>query len=138
MSDAEDRAIHRESLRDIQEINETAGMDTTVVIFRKWPASDGGGIIALFPYEPASPDGSQWCQSYMHVGQHGRAAYFPVIDGTRPASPEEYAALKRELESEPFNYRLTVRQRTPHDAGDVRTAAWRKLRARGAEGGNIP
>jgi hypothetical protein len=111
----------------------TADTDATVVIFRKWPAREGGGVIALFPYEPANLSDPAMCESYEHVGQHGAANYYGVIDRTKPASPDEYAALKRELESEPFNYQLTVRQRTPHDASQVRTEAWRKMRERGSD-----
>jgi hypothetical protein len=108
----------------------TPGTETTVVIFRKWPASDGG-IIALFPYEPADVEDPMWAGSYMDQGGYGRANYWIVMDGTSPASPDEYAALQRELESEPLNYRLTVRVRTPKDASAVRTAAWRKMREAG-------
>jgi hypothetical protein len=111
----------------------TADTDPTVVIFRKWPAREGGGIIALFPYEPASVTDPAICDSYEHVGQHGAANYYAVIDSTYPAFASEYAALKSELESEPYNYVLTVRVRTPKDASTVRTEAWRKMRAHGQE-----
>ncbi len=42
----------------------------TKVIFRKWPKSQGGGVIALFPQLPASYSGHM-CESYEHIGQHG-------------------------------------------------------------------
>jgi hypothetical protein len=113
---------------------DTADTEPAVVIFRKWPPSDGGGIIALFPYMPADVENPMWAGSYMDQGGYGRANYWVVMDGTSPASPGEYAALKAELESEPYSLRLAVRLRTPHDAGDVRTAAWRRLRGQYAAG----
>jgi hypothetical protein len=109
----------------------TAGTDPTVVIFRKWPAREGGGIIALFPYESASVVNPYVCQSYEHVGQHGAADCQGVISRTRPASPDEYAALMRELESAPYHYVFDVRKRTPRDATSVLVEAARKRRERG-------
>lgn len=94
----------------------------TDVIFRKWPDSEGGGVIALFPCEPGTNDPAT-CQSFEHVGQHGPANPGWVIDRTRPATPAEYAALKRELESPPYSYSLTVHQRTPHNAARIRGQA---------------
>ncbi len=93
------------------------------VIFRKfldWDEDElGDGIIALFPDLPG--DGrAGMCQSYMHVGQHG-AASLRLIGGeprtTRPATPGEYAALQRELEAPPYEYKLAVILRTPRGAG---------------------
>lgn len=60
------------------------------VIFRKFPDGD---IIAFFPELPANRGKML---SYMRVGQHGEAdsnyaAY------TKPATPEEFAALEKEL-----------------------------------------
>jgi hypothetical protein len=93
--------------------------ERTVVMFRKWPEREGGDVIALFPYVPAD-DYGLYCQSFMHLGQHARANLGRVIEVTRPATPDEYAALRRELESPPYGYRLAVRLRTPHDASEVR------------------
>lgn len=86
--------------------------DPTVVVFRKWPE---GGVIALFPEE-------LWngvsCSSFEHVGQHGAADYGGVIRRTTPATPEEYAELKWELESAPYKYVLRVVKRfTPKRGG---------------------
>jgi hypothetical protein len=80
--------------------------DPTLVVFRKW-RDHYGGIIALFPEDV---DGG-FCSSYEHVGQHGDASYSGVIRQTTPATPEEYADLKRELESAPYNYDLRVVKR---------------------------
>jgi hypothetical protein len=65
----------------------------TRVIFRTWP---NGDVIALMPDEDF--DGRR-CTSYMHLGQHGGASYPLVVRLTRPATPEEYGPLLRELES---------------------------------------
>jgi hypothetical protein len=80
----------------------------TVVIFRKWSKKEGGGILALFPYEQASP---RFCSSFEHIGQHGGADLLGCIQRTKLATQEEYTSLKRELESAPYRYRLEVRKR---------------------------
>lgn len=81
----------------------------TRVVFRKWyRKTDGNGVIALFPDDKQD---SWMIQSYEHEGQHGAADYTGVVRRTKPATPEEYAALKRELESPPFDYVLRVVQR---------------------------
>lgn len=77
----------------------------TLVIFRKWV---GGEIIALFP---ENDEGFGECTSYEHIGQHAGAHYAGVVASTKPATPEEYADLKRELESYPYGYKLKVRRR---------------------------
>ena len=77
----------------------------TIVIFRKF--IDQGDVIALFPAEINYPIGN--CESYQHVGQHGRADYNHCIDITTAATPKEYKALKRELEG--LGYDLDVKKR---------------------------
>lgn len=80
----------------------------TKVIFRKF--RNNGEIIALFPEEPGTLD-IDTCSSYMHNGQHASASV-RLIDITDPAKPEEYADLKRELESlSPEPYDLEVRKK---------------------------
>lgn len=79
----------------------------TPVIFRVWPKSEGGGVIALFPTCPAQHQGYS-VDSYEHIGQHGSADLHGVIGRTRLATPQEYAALKRELEATPYKYKLKV------------------------------
>jgi hypothetical protein len=90
----------------------------TQVIFRVWTgknAIDGSdNVIALFPNEPGAHRKNGTLVSYEHVGQHGEADYYTVMSGTRPAAPAEYKALKRELESEPFNYNFEIRTRHPN------------------------
>jgi hypothetical protein len=85
--------------------------DKTVVVFRMWKA-EPKGCFALFPFVPHDRNGL-YCESYEHVGQHGGADYSGCIADSRPATPAEYAALKRELESPPYEYRLIVRKRKP-------------------------
>lgn len=72
------------------------------VIFKRWP---GGGIIAVFPARAAGAGASSLCASFEHIGQHG-AADVGRMARLRPASSEEYAELRQELESPPYNYRL--------------------------------
>ena len=93
--------------------------DVTLCIFRRW-RSGRKEVIALFPEEPHDPNGFQ-CDSYMHTGQHGGADYTGCITATRPASLDEpdVAALRRELEGEPFNYKLEIRKKAP--GGSYRT-----------------
>jgi hypothetical protein len=101
------------------------GGDITPVIFRVWPKSEGGDVIALFPTIPYDRRGYE-CQSYQHVGQHGGADCAGVIRRTRAAKPEEYAALKRELESPPFEYKLKVYAREARGLREARMKAARE------------
>lgn len=84
----------------------------TLVLFRvynKTADDEGGDVIAVFPEIPES---NGCVSSYVHNGQHG-ACSRGVVDVTRPATPEEYAPLKRELEAEPYRYNLKVGKRWP-------------------------
>lgn len=73
------------------------------VIFKK----ERGGIFAAFPTLPGSLDPLTMC-SYAHIGQHS-SAHESYIAEAKPAHPEEYADLKRELEQ--IGYRLKIRRR---------------------------
>lgn len=87
----------------------TKDTDKTIVIFRVWKSGYGkGNVIALFPNVPA--DENNLVSSFEHVGQHGAADYHHCIRMTRPATPAEYADVKRELETE-YGYNLDVRKR---------------------------
>lgn len=86
--------------------------EITDVIFRVWKRQ--GGVIALFP---GIDEGNGKISSYEHHGQHGGADYMGVMGLTRPAKPAEYASLKRELESPPYNYRFRVMQRRQRGGG---------------------
>jgi hypothetical protein len=91
--------------------------DKTKVIFRKWK---NGTIDALFPELPHDPNGFT-CVAYSHVGQHSGADYHGVISQTKPAAPDEYAALARELTR--IGYALDVVKREPRGAYQTRRAA---------------
>lgn len=69
------------------------------VVFRKYPKrrdGTGGDILAIL-LDCDSHLGMTAC--YQHLGQHGEGRYFHMMATTKPATPEEYAALKRELEA---------------------------------------
>jgi hypothetical protein len=102
--------------------------DTIPVIFRVFPKKEGGDVVALFPTLPGT---HEWwtCSSYMHVGQHGGADCRGLISMTRPATPDEYAALKRELESPPYEYRLKVVRRVSRAMIVARRRTYEKLSA---------
>jgi len=87
----------------------------TKVIFRKFKSGDfKGDIIALFPEIAATLPGYT-CQSYLHVGQHGSAGPMLIVNCTKPATPEEYADLQKEL-TEQIGYTLrTVKRFTYSD-----------------------
>lgn len=93
-------------------------MDTneTAVIFRKWR---NGDIIALFPHHPGT-NNPDTCLSYEHIGQHGSCSPLLCSAHTTPATSEEYAPLKEELET--IGYRLRVLRRMPNNARNVRRA----------------
>ncbi len=83
----------------------------TPVLFRVYraPKSHGDDVTAVFPCEPAAlHDYSMTC--YAHVGQHGACSH-GWYNKTRPAKPEEYADLQRELESAPYGYKLKIYRR---------------------------
>jgi hypothetical protein len=86
----------------------TTMTEVTPVLFRVWDKPNSG-VIALFPDDVVDDEGH--VGSYEHVGQHGGANYHLVMAASRPALPAEYAALKKELESAPYEYRFRVYQR---------------------------
>lgn len=94
----------------------------TPVIFRKYA---NGQVIALFPADCGTND-PYTCSSYMHVGQHGSADPLGVIEDTVPATPEEFAALKQELESEPYRYAFKIYKRLSFKFLEIRRNALRK------------
>jgi hypothetical protein len=79
--------------------------DVTRVIFRRW--KDNGDVIAVLLDVPAN-HGRVVC--YEHVGQHGEGDWYAIVSQTTPATPEEYAALSRELTKQ-VGYSLAVRRR---------------------------
>ncbi len=100
----------------------------TKVVFRKRSKREGGDIVALMFEEL----GSYCCDTfgcYQHVGQHG-VADMGIVHKTKLAKPDEYANLKRELESEPYNYRFRVYKRIPRSAYYARGRQLDELRKR--------
>ena len=69
---------------------------TIDVMFRKY-RDKSAEILAVFPYE-AHDLYSDFVICYAHVGQHGGAQMEHVHSATRPAKPDEYADLYRELQ----------------------------------------
>lgn len=103
----------------------------TIVLFRvKRGKQYAGEVTAVFPCEPWSSAYDMTC--YAHVGQHG-ACDMGWYAQTRPATPAEYADLKRELESygsaPEDHYDLDVRQRMPADALMRRKAEMARMNA---------
>lgn len=80
----------------------------TIVVFRVWPPSQGGDVLALFP--ELEHHGGSLCVSYQHIGQHAGASYHHCISYTRPATEAEYAPLLRELRDIGYD-NLIIRQR---------------------------
>ncbi len=95
----------------------------TKTVFRTWRRK-GGETIALFPEIPYDIHGHH-CESYMHTGQHG-GAYPGAITGTRPATPDEIAPLRRELES--LGYEIEPRAKVTRAMDETRRAAAREAR----------
>lgn len=86
------------------------------VIFRKFK-SKCESIIAIFPEIPGSLP--SYCMNYQHVGQHGHGSDY--LSNTVPAAPEEYADLKKELET--IGYELKVCKRITYKMVQARIAA---------------
>jgi hypothetical protein len=110
----------------------------TPVIFRRWPKERqqnlltgkmewlGGDVFAIFPTEPGTYE--PWTFAcYAHVGQHGTADKV-VIGRTRKATPDQYADLKKELESAPYGYRLRVYTRWQRSFDEAREQSLKEAR----------
>ena len=80
------------------------------VIFRVWPKSEGGQVLALFPREASTVGHPEFCTSYAHVGQHSGADIAGLTFKLRLATRAEYADLARELRG--LGYRLDIRSRS--------------------------
>ncbi len=94
--------------------------DLTPVLFRC--DHDGAHVTAVFPTIPGTNSGYDM-SCFAHIGQHSSCSS-DWLRTTRPAKPEEYTALKRELESVPYNYRLKVYRRvTPQMRAEYRRNA---------------
>jgi hypothetical protein len=93
---------------------------TDVVVFRRW--RDTGGVIALFPELPADLGGDH-CDAYEHVGQHGGADYYGVIQQTTPCSIAQLADLAAELRTIGYRLRPIKRARRVHHEARRQLAA---------------
>ena len=67
----------------------------------------------MFQELPADLYG-HYCDSYEHVGQHGGADYWGVIQQTTPTSPAEAADLAEELTRIGYNLRPIKRASWKH------------------------
>jgi hypothetical protein len=84
--------------------------DIVLVIFRAERSGQfKGDVTAVFPTLPADQHGHMMT-CYAHIGQHSGCDH-GWYNKTRPAKPDEYADLKRELESVPYEYKLKVCKR---------------------------
>ncbi len=101
------------------------------VIFRR-DRGKHGEVTAVFPTLPYSAQGLYWT-CYAHMGQHGSCG-IDWLRRTRPATPEEYAPLLRELqgiyERGGTNRLEPCRKMTPahKKAFDALVAMWRSER----------
>lgn len=101
----------------------------TIVIFRYWKSEFiKGEVIALFPTVPSSVDNPNHCESYMHVGQHSGADPYYIINSSKPATPEQYNALKVELER--LGYNLKIRSRCTYAMHQERRDNWDRMMGR--------
>lgn len=98
-------------------------MDQQRVVFRKW--RDNGSVIALFPEIPTDLWG-RYCEAYEHVGQHGGADYYGVIQATVPATQPEYRSLADELTR--IGYRLKPIKRASYSDHEQRRSEARSYR----------
>lgn len=95
----------------------------TLVVFRKW--LDTGDIIALFPELPPDSNGF-FCDAYEHVGQHGGADFYGVIQATKPATLNEAKSLAKELTR--IGYRLKPIKRASYRVHDQRRTTAQTIR----------
>lgn len=84
---------------------------TTPVIFRAF--RNDQDVIALFP-AMAGDHRPDTCGSYMHIGQHGAASVRLFYEDTRPATPDEYMPLMRELERQGYDDLRVYQRYQPH------------------------
>jgi hypothetical protein len=94
--------------------------DVLPVIFKL--ETNPRNVLAVFPTVPGT-NSPYTCLCYAHFGQHASCdqTYAATL---KPAKPNEYADLKRELEQ--IGYHLEVRSRFTRLDLDVRKAALRR------------
>lgn len=74
----------------------------TKVIFRVDTREHQREVIAVFPDQAGDLNPYRTCGGYVHMGQHTTIGA-DVMNWTRPARPDEYADLLKELESIGYN-----------------------------------
>lgn len=98
--------------------------DVVDVLFRVVKAGDFKGTVeAWFPGLPGTNAYYRDMLTYAHMGQHGSGDIDYMQKKTRNAKPSEYASLKRELESVPFEYKLRVVKKMQRKHFEQRKAA---------------
>jgi len=81
----------------------------TDMVFRVGTSKEfKGDVFVLFPYEIADSNGG--VVSYQHIGQHSAADYDFCMRKSRKATTEEYAPLKKEMESLGYNVNLVLKR----------------------------
>lgn len=84
-------------------------IDKVDIVFRVDKSKDfSGTVFALFPHECDNHNGN--VMSYQHVGQHSAADYNFCIAKSRPATEQEYAELKQELEDIGYEVNVVKKQ----------------------------
>lgn len=105
----------------------TQDTEVTPVLFRADRAGSWkGSVTAVFPCDPADVNGYEM-GCFAHVGQHSGCTRMWLAT-TRPATPKEYADLKRELESAPYGYRLKIYARIQRHHDETRRTIARGYR----------
>jgi hypothetical protein len=98
--------------------------DVVDVMFRIVKSGEGKGEVeAWMPGLPGTNAYYRDMQMYAHYGQHGSGSIEYMQQRTRPAKPSEYAALKSELESAPYHYKLRVVKKMTRKHYEQRKAA---------------
>jgi len=97
--------LQAEKKRMQNEVKATEEELKTVVVFKR----EGTEVCAMMPYEIADRQGN--ITSYAHVGQH-TAASLKYAKSLPNATPEEYEALKTELEAAGYSFKLIRSIRT--------------------------
>ena len=81
----------------------------TDIIFRVDTTRDfKGTVFAVFPHEVADLRGH--VTTYQHVGQHSQGDYQVCLNTSRMAIADEYADLKKEMESIGYNIKVVQRR----------------------------
>jgi len=97
----------------------------TPVVIRTWRGQEcDGELLALFPTQPADPQGR--CMSYDKHG-HSAADYFHCVSKSRPATPEEQTTMLGMLDRVGYE-NLRVIKRASYSHHKQRAAEARKLR----------